>query len=128
VSLDGVLAQGDALLYFSMGPGCAGCFVQIPEIEAALAERNIVLVPVMVDPAPMVAAEAARFGIEKPILIDSDRRVSESYGMLGIYGHGNRPSHSFALVDRGGRIVWVRHYAEMFIPVEQLLSDLDAAA
>ena len=127
-SLDGVLAEGEALLYFSMGPGCDGCFAQIPEVEDALAERGITLVPVMVDPAALVAAEAQRFGITRPILIDADRSVSEAYGMVGVYGHQDRPSHSFALVDQQGEITWVGHYAEMFLTTDRLLSDIDAPA
>jgi len=116
VSLDQALAGGDALLYFSMGVGCDGCFAQIPELETAMAERGLTLLPIMVDPAPLVAAEAARFGIERPILIDPGARISSAYGMVGIYGHGDRPSHSFALVRQSGEIAWVRHYAEMFVP------------
>jgi hypothetical protein len=81
----------------------------------------------MVDPAPLVAAEAARFGIETPILIDADARVSQDYGMVGVYGHADRPSHSFALVRQDGSIGWVRHYAEMFVPVDALLAELDAS-
>ena len=127
ISLDETLAQGDALLYFSMGVGCDGCFAQIPELEAAVAERGMSLVPIMVDPPPLVAAEAARFGIEGPILIDPGAEVSAAYGMVGIYGHGDRPSHSFALVKQSGEIAWVRHYAEMFVPAESLLDELDAA-
>ncbi len=127
-TLDGALAEGDALLYFSMGPGCDGCFAQIPEIEDALAERGINLVPVMVDPAPIVAAEAARFGIATPILIDADRSVSAAYDMIGVYGHQDRPSHSFALVSgEDARIAWIRHYAEMFVPMDRFLADLAAA-
>jgi len=127
VSLDETLAQGDALLYFSMGVGCDGCFAQIPELDTAVAERGMSLVPIMVDPAPLVAAEAARFGIEGPILIDPEAEVSAAYGMVGIYGHGDRPSHSFALVRQSGEIAWVRHYAEMFVPAESLLDELDSA-
>ena len=127
VSLDEALAGGDALLYFSMGVGCDGCFAQIPEIEDSVAERGLTLLPIMVDPAPQVAAEAARFGIERPILIDPGARISSAYGMVGIYGHGDRPSHSFALVRQSGEIAWVRHYAEMFVPAAVLLGELDAA-
>lgn len=127
-SLDDVLVNGDALLYFSMGPGCDGCFAQIPEIESALAEQAITLVPIMVDPAPIVAVEAQRFGITTPILIDTDRAVSNAYGMIGVYGHADRPSHSFALVDQEGEITWLRHYAEMFVPTDRLLIDMAEAA
>jgi peroxiredoxin len=127
VALNETLAEGDTLLYFSMGVGCDGCFAQIPEIETALAERGLSLLSIMVDPAPMVAAEAARFGIETPILIDGGAQVSRDYGMVGVYGHADRPSHSFALVREDGRIGWVRHYAEMFVPADALLAELDAS-
>lgn len=127
VALNETLTDGDTLLYFSMGVGCDGCFAQIPEIETALAERGLSLLSIMVDPAPMVAAEAARFGIETPILIDGGAQVSRDYGMVGIYGHNDRPSHSFALVHQDGTIGWVRHYAEMFVPADALLAELDAS-
>jgi len=127
ISLEETLAKGDALLYFSMGVGCDGCFAQIPEIEAGAVERGLNILPIMVDPAPMVNSEAARFGIERPILIDSGARVSEAYGMVGVYGHRDRPSHSFALVRQDGTIAWVRHYAEMFVPSAALFEELDTA-
>ena len=124
VTLDSVLAGGDALLYFSMGVGCDGCFEQIPEITADLQGRGITLVSIMVDDPQAVAAEAARFGITTPIFIDQDRSVSTAYGMIGVYGHGDRPSHSFALVGQDGTVKHTEHYATMFVPLDQLLSDL----
>lgn len=127
VSLEETLAKGDTLLYFSMGVGCDGCFAQIPEIGPGAVERGLNLLPIMVDPAPMVSSEAARFGIEIPILIDSGARVSEAYGMVGVYGHNDRPSHSFALVRVDGTIAWVRHYAEMFVPSDSFFEELDIA-
>jgi len=128
IALSDVIAEGDALLYFSMGPGCDGCFLQIPEAEGPLAEHGIRLVPIMVDPPSMVDSEATRFGIETPILIDSDRSVSRAYGMIGVYGHGDRPSHSFALVDSAGRITKTLHFAEMFIPFDELWGDIANSA
>lgn len=127
VALAETLAEGDTLLYFSMGVGCDGCFAQIPEIEQAVAERGLSLLPIMVDPAPMVAAEASRFGIDTPILIDGGAEVSQLYGMVGVYGHADRPSHSFALVRQDGSVGWVRHYAEMFVPSDALFAELDRA-
>lgn len=121
-----VLAEGDALLYFSMGVGCDGCFAQIPEIEDKMTSIGVTLVSVMVQDPGQVAATATRFGIEGPIVIDEDRSVSAAYDMLGIYGHSDRPSHSFALVARDGTIKWVKHYATMFVPVDDFLADLNA--
>jgi peroxiredoxin len=126
ISLEETLAKGDTLLYFSMGVGCDGCFAQIPEIEAGAGQRGLTILPIMVDPARMVTSEAARFGIDRPILIDPGARVSGAYGMVGVYGHNDRPSHSFALVRADGTIPWVRHYAEMFVPSDALFQELDA--
>jgi hypothetical protein len=53
--------------------------------------------------------------------------VAEAYGMVGVYGHADRPSHSFALVRQDGTIGWVRHYAEMFVPSDALFDELDQA-
>jgi peroxiredoxin len=110
-----------------MGVGCGGCFAQIPEIEPALAERGIRLVSVVVEDPELTRIEAERYGATGPIALDPARSVSEAYGMLGVYGHGDRPSHSFVLVDPDGTISDVRHYAEMFVPLGQLLADLDFA-
>ena len=56
-SLERALAEGSdgALLYFSMGVGCGGCFAQIPEITDELASHGLRLVSVMVDDAEMQA-------------------------------------------------------------------------
>lgn len=125
VTLDQILADGNqAMLYFSMGVGCDGCFAQIPEIDETLAARGVTLVPVMVDPAEMVANESLRFGIVEPILIDQDRSVSNAYEMLGVYGHSDRPSHSFALVGGDGQVEWVKHYATMFVSAEEFLAEV----
>jgi peroxiredoxin len=127
VSLEDTLAEGDTLLYFSMGLGCDGCFAQIPELDALLEERELNMLSIMVDPPDLVASEEDRFGVKEPILIDPGAAVSSLYGMIGVYGHGDRPSHSFALVKADGKVAWVRHYAEMFVPADALAAEMDAA-
>ncbi|GMQ93817.1 MAG: hypothetical protein BMS9Abin12_1297 [Acidimicrobiia bacterium] len=128
VSLEGVLADGPALLYFAMGVGCDICFYQIPEINQALADKGITLVPIMVEPVPMVAAEARRLGVTTPILIDADLAVSRAYDMIGVYGHQNTPTHSFAMVDQDGQITRRLDYPDVFVPLEALLADLEDSA
>lgn len=129
-SLDQALAAGGdgVLLYFSMGVGCGGCFAQIPEVAEPLADRGIHLVSIVVDDPQITRIEAERYGATDPIAIDPDRAVSEAYGMLGVYGHADRPSHSFVLVDATGTVTEVQHYAEMFVSLDQLLADLGLAA
>jgi peroxiredoxin len=124
VQLAEILKERDALLYFSMGVGCDGCFLQIPEIASELVARDIEFVPIMVDRADWLAAEAERLQVGMPIAVDADRSVSEAYGMVGQHGHGDRPSHSFALVRQDGELAWVRHYVEMFVPSEEFFAEL----
>ncbi len=52
--------------------------------------------------------------------------MSTAYDMLGVYGHTDRPSHSFALVTQDRTVDWVKHYATMFVPAADLLADLQA--
>lgn len=129
-SLDEALAGGTdgVVVYFSMGVGCGGCFAQIPEITDALASHGLRLVSIMVDDAETARIEAERYGATTPIALDPNRTVSEAYGMLGTYGHGDRPSHSFALIGPDRTIRDVIHYAEMFVPAEHLLDDLGIPA
>lgn len=128
VALSDSYGENGTLLYFSMGVGCDGCFAQIPEIEDGLEARGISFLPIMANPPEHVVMEADRWGITMPILIDADMSVARAYGMLGVYGHSNTPSHSFALVERGGSVSWVKHYADMFVPADQFFAALDAAA
>lgn len=58
-SLEDALAARDTLLYSSMGVGCDGCFAQIPELEVAMADRGINLLPIMVDPAGLSDGRAS---------------------------------------------------------------------
>ena len=126
VSRAEALSGGETLFYFSMGPGCAPCFTQIPELKPGLASRGIRLVPVMVSPVDQVAAEAARYGVADPILIDADRRLSQALDMLGKFGHGDLPTHSFALADSEGVIRWVRHYPDVLVPADDFFAELDS--
>ncbi|HSM45420.1 MAG TPA: hypothetical protein VK969_10430 [Acidimicrobiia bacterium] len=126
--LDGVVRMVEDDRYASTHRACRKRWLFRPdsEIEAALAEREMNLMSIMIDPDPMVAAEAARFGIEAPVLIDTGQ-MSRDYGMVGVYGQADRPRLGFALVRQDGSIGWVRHYAKMFVPSGAFLFELDAA-
>jgi len=123
-ALQDALSDSDVLLYFSMGVGCDGCFAQIPEVDQALTDRQITLMPVMVQDTDLVNATAQAWGIDEPILIDADGSVSEAYDMLGINGHSDRPFHSIALVDQDGTLAFVKHYDTMFVAVDEMIADL----
>lgn len=126
VALEDALADGDVLLYFSMGVGCDGCFAQIPEVEGQLAARSIGFLPVMVQPADVVGATAAQWNIDIPILIDEDRAVSKAYDMLGKNGHTDRPFHSIAIVHQDGTLAFAKTYDTMFVGADEMMVDVDS--
>ena len=125
--LEDALMESDVLLYFSMGIGCDGCFAQIPEVIDALGDRGIKLVPVMVQEADAVDTVAGQWGIDEPIVIDTDLAVSEAYGMLGINDHTDRPFHSIALVKQDRSVALVKHYNTMFVGVDEMMDDISSS-
>ena len=55
-------------------------------------------------------ADAGRtMGITTPMLSDDGNRVADSYGVMA-WAMGNEPGHTFVLVGRDGRIIWMRDY------------------
>lgn len=127
MSLSNALLNGDVVVYFSMGVGCDGCFAQIPEVADAMAERNITMLSVMVQPADIVGATADAWGITTPILIDEDQSVSRAYNMIGKNGHNDRPFHSIAVVRQDGTLVFEKTYDSMFVPAAEFMADVDSA-
>ena len=117
----------DVLLYFNEGVGCDSCFYQMTELErnpGKLSASGLSVVPIVVNPVDQVLAEMGRFGLTTPFLIDTDRTVSNAYGVVGTGMHANLPGHSFVLVDGSGRIAWRGDYPSMFVTTDQLLSDI----
>jgi len=127
ISLSDALAKGDTVVYFSMGVGCDGCFAQIVEVADAMAERNITMLPVMVQPLDMVKATADAWGIDLPILIDEDMSVSREYDMIGKNGHNNSAFHSIVVVRQDGTLAFEKTYDSMFVPAAELMADVDSA-
>jgi peroxiredoxin len=94
----------DVLLYFSAGAGCDSCFYQMAELEdnaATLSASGLSVVPIVVNPVEQVLAEMNRFGLSTPFLIDSDRSVSDAYG---VGRHRHACGSPRALVRPGGRL------------------------
>lgn len=120
-------AGRNVLLYFNEGVGCDACFYQMVELERnadRFADTGIEIVPIVVNPAPMVSEELRRFGLATPYLIDDGTTISQAYGMLGDGMHANLPGHGFVLIDAEGQIRWNREYPSMFVSADELLAAL----
>lgn len=122
------------LLYFQEGLSCQPCWDQLTSLEADATKVEAAgidaIVSITSDPANLIAQKTSDMGLTTPVLSDPDLTVSQKYeanqyGMMGT----SRDGHSFILVDPDGRITWRADYGgapnyTMFVPVDQLLSDL----
>ena len=49
-------------------------------------------------------------GIHAPLLSDDGNRVANAYGVMRWGMPTGEPGHTFVLVDRDGRVGWIRDY------------------
>jgi peroxiredoxin len=85
------------------------------------------LISIATDPAQQQAPEAQALGITVPMLVD-DGSVTEMYGADEFALANGEPSHTFALVDANGNLVWFKDYGApdnpnrtMYVEVNELV-------
>jgi peroxiredoxin len=110
------------ILYFNEGAGCDSCLQQMAYIEQepGFDEAGIAVVPIVMNTADQINADAERLGVESGFLLD-DGTVSEAYGTLGTGMHEGLPGHGFVLVDADGMQVWYGNYPSMWLDPKELL-------
>ena len=88
------------------------------------------LVSISTDPAAEQAPEARALGINIPMLVD-DGSVTKLYGADQFALPSGEPSHTFALVDANGNLVWMKDYGApdnpdrtMYVEVDELVSQI----
>lgn len=62
------------------------------------------------DALPILRDEATRWDIRTPLLYDHDNRVATQYDVMQWATPSGEPGHTFILVDRGGKVRWIRDY------------------
>lgn len=119
----------NVLLFFNEGVMCQACFEQIQSLQqrsAELRKRGLTLINITTDP-PDVLLEAVRaYGIKTPTISDQSQAMSSAYDAIGQGMHPNTNGHTFVLIDRRGRIRWRRDYTTMFVPPDQLFTEIPA--
>jgi peroxiredoxin Q/BCP len=129
VTLSSYKGQRNVLLYFNEGYGCAPCWQQAQDLQkrsADLEAANTAFVDIMVDPPNLIKNEVTRWGLEIPVLSDTDRSVSQQYNMLGFGMHADKPNHTFVFVDKDGQIRWWQDYASMRAPTDEVVQKVQA--
>jgi peroxiredoxin len=85
------------------------------------------LLSIATDPVDQQAPEAQALGITVPMLID-DGTVTKLYGADKFALANGEPSHTFALVDANGNLIWFKDYGApdnpnrtMYVEVDELV-------
>jgi peroxiredoxin len=86
---------------------------------------NVELMSIMVDPLEWLAEEAEWRGIWTTVASDEDKAVSETYYALEASMHpGEKPGHTFLLVNKRGQIIWrwdwMGHGQPMYLDVDEI--------
>lgn len=86
------------------------------------------LISISTDPASQQAPEVQALGITVPMLVD-DGSVTKLYGADKYALANGEPSHTFALVNTNGNIVWFKDYGApdnpnrtMYVEVSELVN------
>ena len=116
----------NVVLYFNEGAGCQSCLLQMVDIErnaSLFGNANVVVLPIVMNPAAQIKADMVANGVRTPFLLD-DGTVSSAYGTLGKGMHAGLPGHSFVLIDAKGIQRWYGEYPSMYLPSSGLLEQI----
>jgi peroxiredoxin Q/BCP len=125
-------AGKNVLYYLNEGVMCQACLVQIQALQQHLEHLNelqLSLVSITNDDPSTLAQAGRDYRITTPLIADSDRTISKSFGVLGgvPFGVGMHPdtaNHTFVLVDKTGHVRFIRDYPKMWADVDTLLTQL----
>lgn len=119
----------NVMLFFNEGVMCAPCWQEISRLERFKNDfdnLNTVIIPISVDDQktwdPIIKEER----VTTPILIDADRKVSETYKVLKTPSsmHDDRPGHTYIHIDPQGKIHSSADFPNMNVPTNVLLEHI----
>ena len=89
------------------------------------------IVSVALDPAADQLDAKLGLGIQAPMGVDADSSVSELYDVLQWAIGSGEPGHTFILVDKEGKIRWIRDYGApdlaertMYVEVDEMVQQV----
>lgn len=94
---------------------------------------GVQLLSISPDPIAAWAKEDSDLGITEPTLSDAANKVWVQYGSLAWTMGTGEPGHTFVLVDRSGKVAWVRDYGApehggtMYVKPSEIVRQIGAA-
>ena len=91
---------------------------------------HVELLNIALDPPSAWRAEGTPLGITTPMLSDQGAKVSSLYGVMRWKMSTGEPGHTFVLIDKIGKIAWIRDYGGMqhgglmYVPPQQIATQV----
>jgi peroxiredoxin len=125
-------AGKNVLYYLNEGVMCQACLVQIQALQqhfAHLKSLHMKLVSITNDDASTLAMAGRDYKIATPLISDADRTIVKSFGVMGgvpfgVGMHADTANHTFVLVDKSGKVRFIKDYPKMWADVDTLLREL----
>jgi peroxiredoxin len=98
--------------------------------DASFQALGVQLLPISPDSVGAWRTEGQKLDISEPMLSDVGNRVWFHYGTASWMMPTNEPGHTFVLVGKDGRVVWVRDYGAMehggamYVPPDRLVPQI----
>lgn len=126
VSLSGY-QDTPVILYFNEGVGCQPCWQQLINLEkdTNFTSLNIPLVTIAPNALSLWESILKNNPIKSPVLADTNNDISRSYGMLSMKSsmhNGTSPGHTFLLLNKDHKIVWIGDYPQMNMSTQEIIS------
>lgn len=101
--------------------------------DLSFQQTDVALISIAFDSKAEQQQAAQEYGISVPMVIDADHHISEAYDVLNWAVASGEPGHTFVLVDKDGKVAWIRDYGApenggtMYVPVEELVQQINAS-
>ena len=105
---------------------------QVVDLQKDPAFRSLGIVMLSISPDSVASwrQEGGALGITTPMLSDQGAKVAFRYGVMRWMMPTGEPGHTFVLVDRDGRVAWVKDYGApehggvMYVAPPELVSEI----
>jgi alkyl hydroperoxide reductase subunit AhpC len=99
------------------------------ENDPAFQDENVALLSIALDPPAELIQAGQEAGVGKtPLLTDPDGKISRAFDVLKWAIQTGEPGHTFILVDKNGKIAWIKDYGApddpnrtMYVPAPELV-------
>lgn len=101
--------------------------------DTAFSALGVELLSISPDSLSVWRQEGDQLGITLPTLSDANNRVANSFGVMQWAMPSDEPGHTFVLIDRSGRVAWIRDYGAvehgglMYVSPTEIVASIESS-